>query len=114
MVELVDERHFVWKGRLDYVINSGGIKFSPEELEDLVFREMEVPFYISSLPDKRLGERIVMVVEDMEWSPEKRRRMDAVFRRLLPRHAIPREIICRERIPRTKSGKIIRFRKNNS
>lgn len=33
VVNLVDEKHFYWKGRKDNVINSGGIKIHPEEIE---------------------------------------------------------------------------------
>ena len=33
-VELLDQTSFRWLGRLDHVINSGGIKISPELLED--------------------------------------------------------------------------------
>ncbi len=110
IAELIDERHFIWKGRSDYVINSGGIKFSPEELENILAQELDTPFYITSLPDKRLGERIVIVVEGPEWDLEKCKRMDAIFRNLLPAYAFPREIIYTEHIPRTSSGKLIRSR----
>src|SRR5690606_30000600 len=33
LVELKTDKHFVWLGRTDFVINSGGIKLHPELLE---------------------------------------------------------------------------------
>ena len=33
VVELLSPDEFTWKGRFDHVINSGGIKIFPEELE---------------------------------------------------------------------------------
>ena len=36
MVDLIDSTHFVWRGRFDNVINSGGVKIFPEEIEKLI------------------------------------------------------------------------------
>ncbi|WP_332912306.1 hypothetical protein [Algoriphagus boritolerans] len=33
LVELTSETSFKWQGRVDFVINSGGVKFHPELLE---------------------------------------------------------------------------------
>src|SRR5690606_14177994 len=33
VVDLITDKTFIWKGRIDNVINSGGIKLHPEEIE---------------------------------------------------------------------------------
>ena len=33
---LLDQRHFLWRGRTDTVINSGGIKIFPEDTEEVL------------------------------------------------------------------------------
>ncbi|WP_185865801.1 AMP-binding protein [Blattabacterium cuenoti] len=56
---------FYWKGRYDNVINSGGIKIIPELIEKKIssFIPFHKRFFISSIPNKILGEEIVLVIE---------------------------------------------------
>ena len=63
VVSLTDDRHFSWLGRYDNVINSGGIKFFPEVIEKKIAAAMSGRYFISSLPDERLGEKIILVIE---------------------------------------------------
>jgi O-succinylbenzoic acid--CoA ligase len=68
LVELVDKNKFVWIGRSDNVINSGGIKIIPERIEERIttmFRKASIAnrFYVDSFPDSRLGDKVVLVVE---------------------------------------------------
>jgi O-succinylbenzoic acid--CoA ligase len=69
IVDLIDDRHFIWKGRADNMINSGGIKIQIEELESEIEKildkaEIQINFFITSVPDGILGERIIMLIED--------------------------------------------------
>jgi O-succinylbenzoic acid--CoA ligase len=67
IVEIDAENRIHWKGRRDNVINSGGVKIIPEEIElelrvgndELVLRN----YFVTSLPDSILGEKLVLVVE---------------------------------------------------
>ena len=70
LVTLRDERHFLWKGRYDWVINSGGVKVSPERVEPIVeahlLRYLPRPlprFLVAGVADPRLGERVVLLIE---------------------------------------------------
>ena len=63
LVELVSEKKFIWKGRVDFVINSGAIKIYPEELEKKLSQFFSIPFIILGLPDEELGEKITIVFE---------------------------------------------------
>jgi len=65
VVQLVDEYSFTWKGRLDNVINSGGIKIYAEELEHKIIQSgllKENTFYITSIKDEQFGESPVIVM----------------------------------------------------
>ena len=62
-VELISKKKFVWKGRADFVINSGAIKVFPEELEKKLNQTISIPFIILGIPDEKLGEKIAVVFE---------------------------------------------------
>lgn len=61
-IELIDDKTFRLIGRIDHVINSGGIKLHPEVIESKLSEYLAVPFFIGSLPDPVLGEDLVMAV----------------------------------------------------
>ena len=63
VVEMVASDQFRFLGRKDQVINSGGIKIFPERIEQKLSPHIEQPFFISSLPDEALGEKVILVVE---------------------------------------------------
>jgi O-succinylbenzoic acid--CoA ligase len=102
IVEFVEER-FVVKGRLDHVIISGGVKLFPEEIEGMLSIVIFQPYYISSMPDEVLGQKIVLVVEGdpQDFQLEKINQLNMGIRK-------PREIIFKPKFNRTASGKIIR------
>ena len=64
VVELVSESEFRWLGRYDNVINSGGIKLHPEEMEKRLEGCVSSPFYIVGRPSERWGEEAVIVMEN--------------------------------------------------
>lgn len=62
-VDLISETSFHLLGRFDNVINSGGIKIQPEAIEEILANYIDGKFCISSLPDKKFGEIVVLVLE---------------------------------------------------
>ena len=106
--ELQDENTFRILGRIDNRIISGGLKFSPEELEQKLESTIDLPFYISSKPDKRLGARLVLIVEGTE-SPELISQLRESCNEHLTRYEQPREIIFTPALPHTGNGKIKRL-----
>lgn len=62
-VEIVDEHTFRWKGRADFVINSGGKKIHPEELEKRLSSFISGRFILSSIPHPIWGEALVLLSE---------------------------------------------------
>lgn len=63
VVDLISPEKFRFLGRLDHVINSGGIKLYPEEIERKLSERIKQPFFIASEADEALGERIILVIE---------------------------------------------------
>ncbi len=108
VVNLLDETSFQWLGRADNVINSGGVKLHPEMLENEILRQLPTlpPFFLTSKPDERWGERLVMVVE---CNPaEAHEFLEKISRLNLPRYGCPKEIISVDVLPRTSNGKLKR------
>ena len=100
VVELKDSHHFKHLGRRDFVINSGGVKLFPEEIERKLEKQIEADFFISGIPDDKLGDKIALFIEG-DIVPELN--FDE-----LEKYEKPREIYPIARFPKTKSGKIDR------
>jgi len=63
LCELDGKNKFRWLGRIDFVINSGGVKVIPEKLEKLLSPILHFPFFISGIPDEEFGEKVVLLIE---------------------------------------------------
>ncbi|MDA3894403.1 MAG: AMP-binding protein [Salinivirgaceae bacterium] len=106
IIELIDENgSFIWKGRTDFVINSGGIKISPEELEQKIAHLFETPFCIVGIPDTDFGEKVVLVIEGEPFETEK---LFAEMKKSLSSYYLPKSVKFVDKIPLTDSGKIQR------
>jgi O-succinylbenzoic acid--CoA ligase len=108
VVEIIDKKHFIWKSRIDNLINSGGIKINPEELEASISKIIDVECAVIGVKDPKLGQKIVLIVE-----AEKNIDKDEMMRNLkdsLQVYQVPREIIIVEEIPRNNSFKIDRLK----
>jgi O-succinylbenzoic acid--CoA ligase len=100
-VEHMDEGQFRYQGRLDNAINSGGIKYFPEELEAELGSVLEGDFFIHGEEDPELGQRIVIVATD-----RKDQRVD--LSEVLDRYAIPKRWYFVGQLRRTENGKLDR------
>ena len=63
LVILQSSHSFTWLGRYDTIINTGGVKINPENVEATLAPYIKSPFFIASESDSILGERIILVVE---------------------------------------------------
>lgn len=66
IAELLPDGRFRILGRKDNIINSGGIKLQIEGIEEKLHAVIRTPFAITSLPDSRLGEAVVLLVEGIK------------------------------------------------
>ncbi len=107
IVELIDEKTFKWLGRFDSIINSGGIKLMPEKIEEKLSKVIHSRFFIAGIPDEALGQKLVLLVEDLEAS------IEVLMKRIkniddLDKYEAPKEIFLLETFEETKTGKIHR------
>ena len=107
IVELKSSTEFIWIGRADNIINSGGKKLNPEDIENDIHNiaDPQFSFYITSAPDSKWGHVPVMVAECPEAE------LAAVIIKLkeqMDHTRLPRHYKAVKAIPRTTSGKIIR------
>lgn len=66
VVELLSSTAFRFKGRMDHVINSGGIKIHPEEVERMLSGFIQNPFFVASEKDEVLGEKLILIIESQK------------------------------------------------
>lgn len=106
VVDLLTEKSFIWKGRADFVINSGGVKIHPEEVEQMLERILPSDcYFIYGIPDKRLGEKVVLILEEgIDFHSQK---INSIFDHLP--YWKPKEIIYSSKIIRTPNNKINRL-----
>ena len=106
-VEILNEKEFKLLGRIDNVINSGGLKIQPEEIESILSNHFEFPFYISSRKDQLLGEKLILVAEGELDAQHIQQQIDKIFNGL-PASKKPKEILVLNKLERTANDKIIR------
>jgi O-succinylbenzoic acid--CoA ligase len=108
IVEIIGKNRFRWVGRSDNVINSGGIKIFPEQVEKMIQPLVKGSFFLASRPDVSLGERLILILEGEEPDSEnKRMMMDGMKSNLAPYHC-PKEIVFLPKFVYTETGKINR------
>lgn len=105
IAELLSATSFRIHARADSVLISGGIKYSPEAIENKLDGVMNSRFVISSLPDKMLGEKLVLVIEGKHAPAE---RIQQKIKDLLPPFEQPKSIVFLETFPETDTGKLNR------
>lgn len=66
VVDLISATEFRFLGRLDNVINSGGIKIHAEEVERKLSKFIQNPFFIASEKDEALGEKLILIIENQK------------------------------------------------
>lgn len=110
MVELVNSRSFRWLGRIDEVVNSGGVKLFPEEIDGKIAGHLQgligpCQYFTYGLPDPELGQKLVLFVETAakEAVPGE---IIAILKKELPPYHAPKEVIKVTTFAKTPSGKI--------
>ncbi|MCK5638969.1 MAG: O-succinylbenzoic acid--CoA ligase, partial [Flavobacteriaceae bacterium] len=63
IVELIPDDKFKWLGRYDNIINSGGVKLIPEQIEGKLSQIISQRFFVIGIPDEVLGEKLILIIE---------------------------------------------------
>lgn len=115
VVVLVDNHSFYWHGRWDNVVNSGGIKIFPKEVEHRIAQFFTgTRFYITSRASEKWGEELVLALEYPSLPEGVVKHGDIIphfvekMRMVLPAHSIPRIFVAVRKFDETASGKIKR------
>lgn len=108
IAELIDERRMRWMGRRDNVILSGGRKIHPERLEAMTAGIIAYPHFFAALPDERLGQSVVLVLETGNDKRQAPPEVAEDIKGVLYEHERPHRVIAVRDFLRTGSGKVDR------
>lgn len=103
--DVVDLHHqrFRWLGRYDNVINTGGIKVHPEQVEKVLAPFIAQRFFIAGWPDEQLGQIVTLLVEGEAVDLDELR-----AKAELPKFHFPRQQKVVAKFEETESGKVKR------
>lgn len=106
LVDLVSETEFKWLGRYDNVINSGGVKLIPEQIETKLAQIIMKRFFVAGLPDEKLGQKLVLVIEgEMDTN---NLLQEIISSRVLNKFEVPKAIYAVLKFIESDNGKILR------
>ena len=107
VVDLISESSFQLLGRFDNVINSGGVKLFPEQIEDKLQLVIDDRFIVAGQDDEDLGERLILIVENPRDNTESiNNRIKHV--KGLTKFEVPKHIYVVDKFVETINGKIQR------
>ena len=108
---LIHTQEFEIRGRADDIINSGGIKINPTEIEPIISSLLEDngiknAFYLGKKIDHHLGEKMVLVMETKPTVLSLN--LLEIIKTNLPQYSAPKEIHWVDQLTYTDTGKVIR------
>lgn len=107
VVQLISPISFIWRGRADGAINSGGLKLMPEELEALYAPALSGHrYYVSHTDDTKWGQAVALIIEGCVSTDEI---ADQIAEIVADHRRRPKRIFCIERLPEAANGKIRRL-----
>lgn len=106
VVSLISATSFIWKGRWDNVINTGGVKVHPEMMEKKLSPYISQEFYFKAEPDAKFGQKVVLKIEG---NPFPLGDLWQTISSILTPYEMPKDIQFVERFVRTESGKVKRI-----
>ena len=102
VVNLHSASEFELIGRIDNMINSGGVKLFPEQIEAKLADQIKERFFIASEPDQDLGEKLILILES-----DSNKLKTSVFK-TLDKLEVPKNIYNIPKFKETSTGKIQR------
>jgi len=102
LVELINENQFVFLGRIDNVVNSGGVKLIPEQIEAKLVDKISNRFFVTGVHDSVLGEKLILVIEGEKQD------FASDFFDVLGKYEKPKEIVFVPKFKENENGKLLR------
>lgn len=112
LVKLIDSTHFNLLGRIDDVVNSGGVKIFPLKIENALYHALSIlnlpvkELFVSSQKDEKLGEKLIAVFCCKQFSVEDEMKLKSELQKVLSKYEVPREFYYFSSFEKTESGKI--------
>jgi o-succinylbenzoate---CoA ligase len=106
-VQLADNGSFRWISRYDNLINSGGVKIVPEEVESAMAVKTGLTCALIGIPDRKLGQRLIFMAERNDLSAPDLKVLYELQKLIPPKLHIG-EIIWIDEFPRNQAMKIDR------
>ncbi len=113
LVELIELKKFRWLGRIDNVINSGGVKIIPERVE-MVFEKimhqflLTNRFFVFGAPHEKLGQQVQIVFEGNVFEESVQEKIVVEAGLLLTKYELPKKNLFLSSFQETANGKIDR------
>ena len=102
--------HLTLTGRLKEIINRGGEKIAPREVDDVLMAHPAVAQAVTfAMPHQKLGEDVAAVIVLREGAEAGERELRAFASRSLADFKVPRTILFRDEIPKGATGKLQRI-----
>ena len=108
IVELVSDDSFRWLGRIDAVINTGGIKIHPNLVEKKLGKIIPVNYFIASVPDMVVENKVVLVLESERQTAEEEKELKTEMEKLLGKFEMPRHIFYIPSFIYSSGNKVLR------
>ena len=102
LIEIVNGNQFKFLGRLDNVIDSGGVKINPEQVEEKLIDKIIPRFMIGGKSDVDLGEKVVLIIESKPFI------LDETIFKSLDKFEKPKEIHFLKHFKDSNNGKLLR------
>lgn len=110
LVELKNSRQFKFLGRIDNVINSGGLKIHPEQLENILKKQLPNEVAFLGVKDETLGQKLILMIEGEE-TEELNLQLKNILNEIetsFSKNHLPKHIHFLKTFPRLGNGKLNR------
>lgn len=111
VVQILSPATFEWLGRIDNIINSGGVKVQAEKVEkatEQALNQLSIHrrFFVAPLPDALLGESVTLFIEGNPFSAYEEAILTTHLNKYLGRYEKPKSIRYIPFFTETASGKL--------
>ena len=110
LINIVSENTFTWLGRIDNVINSGGVKIILDRVDELiaaVFYDLKysVAFFTWYQNDGKLGQKLILVIEEKDQKLSVEMLLEEI-RKKVSVYEIPKHVYFAKQFIKTETDKI--------
>jgi O-succinylbenzoic acid--CoA ligase len=112
VVNLIDDTHFELLGRIDDVINSGGIKIFSYDVEHAIIQKMNElemppkPMFVCRKPDEKYGEAVVVIMLGEPLADDIIQAIITHCKNTLGKYAAPKHFYFVSEFEKLESGKL--------